>query len=793
MHDDEFFADALNVNCRARLRSSGMDRRNADRSPRFLDDRTEVPDLDARPMTRSQRIGNATFSGSPAASHGARHLGLASTLNDVVEILVGHKKLIVAIALAGTALIALAVFTFPRTFTAEVQLGVGGPPGNVKSDRTIDESFLETQLVMLDSEAHLQRVIERLKAATGEAATALGTVPTVPALRGSLRIYQAQRSRVVTIRVTDRHPKRAAALANAVAQVHIDTLRDASRADGQELLNYLDRQIAKVGDEVQNADRAAQMYRVTHGISDTDTTDVQTIADVSKQVALARIEDGKRKEELRKLEELERSGIGKNAASIARLIGYQLPLDGVELPLDPAAHGPEPQATAAPAPEALQAAIVQFKDDVIAARAADEQLQDYLDGLQAAASEQLDKKAQLSLLERQAASASKIFEELLHRRQETLERVARSTVGVRVLNLASAPVRPNSSGLLLLVPGLFAFSLLGCAAALTIDRFGRTIDTQRHCEEAHGVPCVELKCDGDELDQTDVQRLVLAGLQADAKGKLPKVVLITSCADGEGRPELAEAIAESLAQFGRQVAIIDFVGPEDAAGADGDEKVCAASRKRNKLAATVVQIPATALHYGRVCEPLKEELFRLRRDYECVIINAPSVAGSSCALALLSVGDSVVVTLEKGRTQRSAAASAFALLQQALKLGGSPHTRLTAALIPPAALIAQPAEAEQPYDAIRQPGSQSAAWSLAYDYRGHFLRAPAEAKQAIANGWRRARRQRSIYRKWGNATCANNEAGLAAHGPESPAGEGEATSVDLDAAQMDATAASRVA
>lgn len=662
-------------------------------------------------MTGTRHAEKPWFSAGFSTPHADPQLSLASTLRDIFEVFAARKRMIGVIAVTGTVLTAISAFAGPRMYTAEAQIGMGGLPGSAETDRVIDDSFLETQLVMLNSPEHLHRVVAKLELATGE--EAVRPVPTSLSLRRELRIFQAMRSRVIVVQVRNRNPRRAAALANVVADAHIDNLRDASRQDEQDLLAYLDRQIEEIGVEVQNADRAVQVYRVTHGIDGTDQMNLQTIADVTNQLALARIEQERSAATLRRLEQLERSGVEKNVAAIADLIGYDLPTEGAELPVEPAAHrAPDPKAAAPTVPEALRGAISQFKSNANAAAAAVEQLQDHLKGLQAAANAQLDHSARLGVLERKAAAASKIFDELLSRRQETLERVARATVGVRVINHASEPERPDSRGaLLMIVPGLFAFSLLGCAVALTLDRFGPTIGTRRHCVESLGVPCVEFPYRGGSIDLEKIQELVLLALNPGVNGGLPHVVLVAACTESEGRSDLALRFARSAAQLCQRVVLIDL---NDTTAGDAAVRTGMTSLSWDAPAGAVVQLPASAIGLdekeGMRGSP-QEELARLGEHCDCVVINGPPVRSSGLTVALAGASDSIIIMLDRGRTDRSAAASVFALLRQALTHVGAKQASLIAALMPTAV---QPGgidgdEASRPR-AFRPSGSDS--WHL---------------------------------------------------------------------------------
>lgn len=600
--------------------------------------------------------------------------GLADALRSGWAILREHRRLILAVTAAGTLLTAIAAIVPPRQYTAEALVGVGGAPAGADAEQSIDASSVETQLAMLNSEAHLHQVISKLSAAATDPIERKGAAPTLIQLKGSLKIFQAQRSRVIVVQYSDPVPERAARIANAVAYVHIDTLREAMRRDGRSLLDYLNKQIEDIGAEVEKSTKIAQSYRVAHGLNDQSAIEVQAVSDVDQQLSLARIDEARRQSIMQQIRDLQNASGGPNVAAMAKLIGYQ-----------PAERQNDPSEKFSPDEVfAINSAVNQFREETGLVRAQIQQLESHLRNLRSALTEKMDQKARLGLLERQASSADKLFENLLERRQRTLERVALSSVDIRVLTSAAAPALPSSKGpLFWILPAMVAFFGLGCASALTRERLGGGLWSERQAQEELGIASFELgataKGDAEKkqiASSDSMQSLALAALQPGEGIKSVNVVLITSTEDNEGKAEIAAAFADCAIAFGRKVALIEADpldrAPHTAQFAHFNAGAPPVAPDNEAAAPAFQRIDPAAVGIGDAFDAEKyKSALKALETFDCVVVNAPPLRNSSTTLAMAAAADSIILALAKRRTTRDAARRSVKLLQSAIALNHS--------------------------------------------------------------------------------------------------------------------------
>ncbi len=162
----------------------------------------------------------------------------------------------------------------------------------------------------------------------------------------------------------------------------------------------------------------------------------------------------------------------------------------------------------------------------------------------------------------------------------------------------------------------------------------------------------------------------------------PKVFAVTGSAPGEGKTITAVNLACSLAEeTGRRVVVIDadmrkpavhkLLGIDNQrgladylSGGTMIEMVLQRSRLPNLWAVPAGRVPANPAELlgGKGMEDL---LTRLRRDYDYVVVDTPSVLASDDAAALSPRIDVTLVAVRMGSTPRGSAREAVAALHKA--------------------------------------------------------------------------------------------------------------------------------
>jgi Mrp family chromosome partitioning ATPase/capsular polysaccharide biosynthesis protein len=205
----------------------------------------------------------------------------------LLGILRRRVRLVLAVAICGTALVVALGFVIPAKYTAKVELLVE-PQGVMAKGETgvaptaADEPTIDTQVTLLASRDHLRRVIESLshdaQGARSEATAAAGpgsatptgaepsTVPgaartgilTLEDLERHLHIAQERTSRVIGVSYTSTSSTEAALIANRIVQLYIENQRRQKQEFASRELAQLEERITELKKDVEESKAAVQ-------------------------------------------------------------------------------------------------------------------------------------------------------------------------------------------------------------------------------------------------------------------------------------------------------------------------------------------------------------------------------------------------------------------------------------------------------------------------------------------------------------------------------------------------------
>ncbi len=638
----------------------------------------------------------------------------------IASILRRRSGLVVSITVVGTLVVGATAVAIPPSYTstAEVIVDRASPARGAATAEESDEAAIDTQVAMLTSEAHLRRVlaslatrpdlkkeavppsrtavdrwriwlhvgIKALKGALptwGDPEVATGQIPSLAELRRALKVNKERRSWIITVSYTDRDPERAATIANEVLLVHIGSLRDRTRREAERVVAWLDGQIAQVGAAWKQADTALRRYRVSHGASNADVTEAASIAEMRRQLVFARADRARRQQKLDRLRELERRGAGEDA--FAEVLGDPAQSGPAVLRLAAPASGRSPQPWAQIA-ERIERATRLIENETQVAGSRVETIEKHLADLQKAAAADAETATELHDLERRADSAAKLLEDLLRRRQASVERRDLAQADLHVVAPAWTAERPSTlNPLLFIPPALIAFSLFGGILAVTLDRLDHGLRGEREVADALGIPCTGLipeirdgrrafrraVQDPSSTYSQAIQSVVVAGLQLTGAAPKRRLVLITSSLPGEGKTTLAVGLAACAARLGRRVLLIDLGLHRHRAPAKRQRLVPADSPKlplhSNRPGHGIMRMADLAIDHllardigldqagSLSSKRTLKVLHQLRASYDYVIIDAPPVFAAAETRMLASVADEVIVAVRWGATRREVA------------------------------------------------------------------------------------------------------------------------------------------
>ena len=692
-------------------------------------------------------------------------LGLAEPhLHQLFDILRRRRAMFIATAVIGTSLAFTASLMIPARYTAKAQIvsettalyPSDGRPALAQPD---DEVAIQTHIAALTSRAHLERVIDSLsrdsdfsaaKSQPPREAQWIGDVlwtelgarlrevvaqllafvspkdhsSTEPALRPdrferALNIYQEHGSRVIAVAFTSTSPEQAAMAANRVAQLYVGGEKERQRTQASRAISWLDQRIPAVKGELEQAEAALQYYRIAHGLSEPNRTNLsdQTLADLTRQLTAAESEYTKLQTNLASVRDLQRrgsdvEGLVKNLDSPAhaellqREVAVRQSLADIAGTLGD--NHPKAKHLAAELQEVrrklaseVDLAIDRLKNEVRIAGDQVRSIRERLAKLQADNGQAQEAEPRLRELERKAAAAGQIYESLLQRREQLQAQQEETLPDLRVLSLASPPDRPSSySPLLFILPSLIVFTIGGAMLAVTAERLDRGLRSDRDLNAAVGISCMgfvprirrkgrtrphEYLLQNPFSAYTEAVRTLVAALQLAAPEMAPKVILISSSTPNEGKTTLAVSFAVYAALIGRRALLVDLdfrhpgVARELRCQAETD--VLDALSLDNRWAAAVQHFPGLDLDYlpmhSRPDDPLRpfvsghipRLLGDLRDNYDCIIVDSPPLLAVAESRLLTAMADKVLLVVKWGSTRRKMARDASNLLRDLGLLG----------------------------------------------------------------------------------------------------------------------------
>lgn len=224
---------------------------------------------------RDHHVGNMHRAGEPPRASGLSFQQLASIFRRRIG-------LILAIAALGTLVAGAVGLLIPPKYTAKAEILVepkqaGLVDGQAAAVPPADAPAIETQVTMLASRDHLQRVLDSLSRdretaapamkPSGEAvssgpeitekrpdpATTKIAMLSLDDLERYLRVGQERTSRVIGVSFTATDPKKAALIANRVVQLYVESQSEQKRLLASRELARLDERIAQLKDEVEQS------------------------------------------------------------------------------------------------------------------------------------------------------------------------------------------------------------------------------------------------------------------------------------------------------------------------------------------------------------------------------------------------------------------------------------------------------------------------------------------------------------------------------------------------------------
>lgn len=573
-------------------------------------------------------------------------------LSALVRLVLRQKAMIGSIvAICLVAAIAY-VFTATSRYTAESsvvldakRLQVVQPANDAPSnpEGIVDSGLVESQVETLKSENIARRVIDKLKLTqdpefVGEPPGIIGqAIGKVRELLASLRGTEAESqedadlrealstfssnlsvkrqgvSFVATIAYTSEDRRKAARIANAIAEAYIDD-KLAFRSDSMRKASaWLDDRIREIRQQASAADRAVEQFKSTNGLIDANGKLVadQQIADLSAQLAGAKSDAAVAQARLDRIAELNRTGYVDAGLTeslkndvITKL--QQQYNDAARREADwSSRYGPNHAAAVALRTEmkqtqkAIQDELRRigqvYQSEFEIARGREESLRKSLDELFQQTTSTRQQQIKLRELDASAQSYRTLLDTYLQRYVQVVQQESSPITEARIISDALPPKNRSwpKTGIILLgalCGGLF----MGLGAAFARERLDTVIRTSEQGERLLGVECLgllpaitELPASATETlartasappvpggrpftvaDQTSsyvlhapfsqfAETLRSVKISATGRGDGCQVLGVISTLPGEGKTTVASNLALLIAQTGSRVLLVD--------------------------------------------------------------------------------------------------------------------------------------------------------------------------------------------------------------------------------------------
>lgn len=557
------------------------------------------------------------------------------------------------IAAATVSLVAIALgylFVAPTLYTGTATVlvdprraNVVDPNQNVLTNFGTDDATIESQALLIQSIAILRGVVEDLKLVEDEefapkprlldpilrlfanSAPPDGVdlkdrarAATIGLLQKRMKVVRQGTTFLVDINVDSEVPRKAAAIANAVAKRYFEEQVRAKNESTRIAATWLNKQIGELKARVVASDRAVQDYRAANNLAVAQgvTVNDQQITDLNNKLVAARTQTAEAKAKYDQVQLLAKSGgdpgginaaissemitklrtqyadIAKNEADLRSRYGSRHPLvANVHAQL---------RDTQKLINDEIRRIVESTKHDYDVARSREESLQKSLDELQGISSSSGQAMVRLHELQREADANRTLYESYLARYKDTAAQESLEMPDSRIVASAGIPIQPSAPKKKLIL----GFALLlglggGSLAAFLIDYLDRRVKTLEQAEAISGVPALaaipligarEIARRAQRgrkalaqynprttrllppalqsplaryaLDEpgtffAEAIRTVRLSIQRMQRFEPIKTILVTSALDGEGKTTLATNLAVSLASLGIKTLLID--------------------------------------------------------------------------------------------------------------------------------------------------------------------------------------------------------------------------------------------
>jgi len=414
-------------------------------------------------------------------------------------------------------------------------------------------------------------------------------VNAINILLGGLTLSNEDYSNVITVGYQSTSAKIAALIANEMPEAYIVSNLQAKYDSTQKATKWLSEQLDELRQEVENAERAVEIYRAEYGLTDVGGTGLVTeqLSVLNSQLIIARAERAEAEARLRQVQLLLQQEDG-GAEAATKLSGatliQQLRTQELEAsqriselsveygPKHPRMIQAEAEVDQIKQRIALEVEKIesQLRSELQFARAREQGLGASLSEAELATGEQNREAIQLRALEREAQASRALFETFLEQFKTASTTEGLNEPGARILSKAEVPgsayypdVQKQT------IAFTFGGLVLGILLVLALEALTPGITNPEQAEKElrrHTLGIVPFVAKGAPEDQpldnpqsvyVESLNSLLVSLALTNPDHDPRVFQVTSSIPEEGKTTLAISLARQLAANGKSVVLVD--------------------------------------------------------------------------------------------------------------------------------------------------------------------------------------------------------------------------------------------
>lgn len=411
-----------------------------------------------------------------------------------------------------------------------------------------------------------------------------------PAFEKGLDVELVRLSQLAKISFTSTDPKLAASVPTKLAEMYIESDRDARMQMAQTAAKWLNERLGGLRQKLDTSEKALQQYREANGIislgKEAQGGAAAQISNTTEQLIAAKMKRAEAENAYRQVSNVKNgdyssvpavitnpqvSEAKKQEAEAERKVSELSQRYGTEHPRMVQAEA-ELRAARANSKRQIDAVVGSLRQSYQAALGTEQAIEGVLGQARGTVSTLNRKEVQLGVLEREAAANRQVYESFVERAKETSAAQDLQSAIARVMDKAAVPdkpIKPKKAQIILMacLLGLLTAS----AASILLDRLNNTINGSDDVERLLGYPLLTALPLLGKKQATDNGKIVLqdpksiyaeaiytarTGVALSSIDSKLRTILVTSSMPNEGKTSFATNLALSLAST-RPTLIID--------------------------------------------------------------------------------------------------------------------------------------------------------------------------------------------------------------------------------------------